>query len=64
MTEQQVIARLRSRIGGKTQREYAKDIGVSDSFLSDVLKRSRPPSGKILRALGLERVVTYARSKA
>lgn len=64
MNEAQVIARLRAKIGTKRQGKFAEEIGVSQSFLSEVLKGSRSPTGKILDALGLDRVVTYKRRKA
>lgn len=41
------------------QKELAKMIGISESFLSDVLAGRREPTGKILEFFGYERVVTY-----
>lgn len=38
---------------------YAKHIGVSPQYLNDVLRGRREPGKKILRALGLEKVVLY-----
>lgn len=43
----------------RTQKEVAAEIGVSLPFLNDILHGNREPSGKPLKFLGLERVVTY-----
>lgn len=42
-----------------SQRELAKQIGVSVPFLNSTLKGHREPQGKILDFLGLETVVAY-----
>lgn len=42
-----------------SQSSYAKSIGVSSSYLSDILKGKREPGHKILKALGLVRIVEY-----
>lgn len=42
-----------------SQAHYAACLGISESFLSDVLSGRREPSKKLLDALGLERVVYY-----
>lgn len=41
------------------QKELAAMIGISESFLSDVLAGRREPTGKILEFFGYERVITY-----
>lgn len=52
--------KLKPRIGRpRTQKELAAEIGVSTPFLNDILNGNREPSGKPLKFLGLERVVTY-----
>ena len=43
-----------------SQRAFAKSIGVSPAYLSDVLKGRREPGPKILDALGITRRATYA----
>ena len=45
------------------QAAWAKAHGVSPAYVSDVLVGRREPGDAILRALGLERVVTYRRTK-
>lgn len=42
-----------------SQRDMAKQIGVSVPFLNTLLTGKREPQGKILDFLGLERVVGY-----
>lgn len=49
------------RLGG--QRPMARAVGLSDSFVSDVLAGKRNPcSPRILKYLGISKVVMYVRS--
>lgn len=41
------------------QKTLAKQLGVSQGYLSDVLLGRREPADKILTCLGLRRVVTF-----
>lgn len=60
LTEQDVIDRLRAAVqAAGSQKAYAERIGVSQTYLSDVLNGSRAPGEKILTALQLEAVVMY-----
>lgn len=45
----------------QTQASLADQIGVSGSFLNEVIRGSRPPTGKILDFLNLERHVIYTK---
>lgn len=54
---------LERRIAKSTAKQVAEDIGVSASYLSEVIRGSRDPGPKILDALGLEKVVTYRRKR-
>lgn len=56
LTEDDVIERLRARLGTESQKEFAEGAGVSPQYLSDVLLRRRSPGGLILGELGLEDV--------
>jgi transcriptional regulator with XRE-family HTH domain len=49
-----IIELLRKAIGDGTAKDYAAKIGVSQQFLSDVLKGRRAPGHKLLAALGLK----------
>ena len=42
-----------------SQRALARELGVSEAYLSDIINGRRDPGRKILKALGLERVVDY-----
>lgn len=61
LTEEQARERLQERLdlaGGK-QTALAKELGVSLPYLNDVLHSRRELAGKLLDALGLERVISY-----
>jgi DNA-binding transcriptional regulator YdaS (Cro superfamily) len=63
LTEQDFIDRLRAAIvAAGSQKAYAEHIGVSESYLSDVLRGNRAPGEKIVTALNLE-VITMYREK-
>lgn len=59
LTQDEVVARLHSIIRTRTQASLAKEIGVSRSFLCEVLRGTRPPTGKILDHLGLRAQTVY-----
>ena len=64
MTETEVIAILRRKVHiAGTYKAYATANGLSIAYVWDVLQGRRAPGGKILDALGLERVVTYREIK-
>ena len=62
LTEDQVIELLRSIQGDRTMKDVALEMGVSLSYLSDVLLRHRAPGKLILERLGLIREVRYMRT--
>lgn len=43
----------------RSQQEFANQIGVSLSYLNDVLHGRREPGEKILSAIGVRKVVSY-----
>lgn len=47
-----------------SQKDLAAKLGVSPTYISDVLNERKEPGEAILEPLGLERVVTYRRKKA
>ena len=60
LTEQEVMDRLRAAVAAAgSQKAYAEQIGVSQTYLSDVLTGNRAPGEKILTALSLEAVMMY-----
>ena len=51
-----IVAMLRSHVAKEgTQLAVANKIGISASWLSDILTGARAPAGKVLEFLGLER---------
>jgi len=60
ITQGQVRARLRAIVKTRgTQSRLADEIGVSRSFLCEVMRGTRPPTGKILDHLGLRAQTVY-----
>lgn len=53
----ELLRRVIKRAG--SQKATAMEVGCSYAFLNDVLHGRREPSGLLLDALGLERVVSY-----
>lgn len=62
LEQEQVVDMLRKMIETRTQSSLAEEIGISRSFFCEVVKGTRPPTGKILQFLGLDCHVVYARS--
>jgi transcriptional regulator with XRE-family HTH domain len=59
-----VIAAIRrSAKEAGTQKALAERLGISESYLADVLGGRKDPGEAILEPLGLERVVTYRRKR-
>lgn len=48
---------------GENRSEYARKNGLSPSYINEIIKGTREPGDKVLKVLGLERVVTYRRKK-
>lgn len=61
MTIPQKLRQWAERLG--SQRALAKHLGVSEPYLSDVIHGRRDPGPKLLKALGLDRVVSYQPAK-
>ena len=59
LTQDQVVARLCAIVKTRSQSSLAKEIGVSRSFVSQVIKGTHPPTGKILDHLGLRAKTVY-----
>lgn len=56
------IKEIRRRIAiAGSQRKFAREIGISDAYLCDLLKGNRSPSDRILHAIGMEKVIEYRR---
>ena len=61
LTEAVVRRILQMAVEKQTQASLADHIGVSRSFLNEVIRGSRPPTGKILDFFNLERHVIYTK---
>jgi hypothetical protein len=59
----EIYASMRTAINAaSTQAAWAKQIGESPQIVNDVLNARRPPSPKILAALGYKKRIMYVRS--
>ncbi len=56
LTEDDVRQRLREFIGDRRQYVVARELGVTAPWLCQLLNGYRRPSGKVLDALGIERL--------
>lgn len=56
-----ILRKACRKAGGQSQ--WAGLNGMSGVYVSDVLAGRKEPAGKMLTALGLERVVTYRKVK-
>jgi transcriptional regulator with XRE-family HTH domain len=52
------ILALRKQISKASLRKVAIEIGISAPYLSDVMRGNRLPGPKVLKYLGLRRVIT------
>jgi len=62
MTPREILAARLLR-QGSTQRALAREIGISEAYLSDILSQRREAGKQVLEYLGLERRVTYRKVK-
>jgi transcriptional regulator with XRE-family HTH domain len=61
MRETKIIELLKTMQGTKSQIEFAKEIGISAPYLSDIYHGNRAPGVKVLRKLGLQKNVEYVK---
>ncbi len=54
-----VTALIKSRQGTQSAASYARTLGISPQFLSDVYKGLRGPSKEMLNSIGFVRVLMY-----
>lgn len=57
MTKDAVIKLLKQRQGERSLREFARDIGVTAAYLSDIYQSRREPGPAIQRYLRIRREV-------
>lgn len=59
-----ILETIRARVEkAGSQRALASEIQVSPQYLNDVLNGRKEPGEGILRPMGLERVVTYRKTR-
>lgn len=65
MNEAAVLAILKKRVAalGSTQASVAAALAISPAYLCDVMQGRRGLSDKVLKKLGIERVVTYRKAR-
>ena len=63
LTQSELVTWLRKRAALYSQKELAESLGLSESYLSDVLRGQRPPAGKLLAAIGYQAETRYVRVK-
>jgi transcriptional regulator with XRE-family HTH domain len=65
MTAEKVREKLKRLTSGCiTQRELARRMGCSPTFLNEVIRGIREPSGPVLKWLGMRRKVVYVADPA
>ena len=52
-TKMQLIEMLKKRMTGKTQRQFAAELDITQAYLSELLRGIRTPGDKVLNQLGL-----------
>lgn len=62
LRREQVIALLKQKQGDLTGTEFAKRLGISGSFLTEIYKGRRDPGETILSQLGLSKRVLYEKT--
>lgn len=55
---------IRARLEATTQRQLAHQLGISPSYLGDIVQGRRPASDAVVAALGLEVFYRYRRRAA
>lgn len=53
---EEVLEQLRKRQGNRSLRSFAREIGCSAAYLSDVYRGKRSLGPKVLEELGLEKI--------
>lgn len=59
LTVEQVLELLRKRQGNRTQREFAKELGITGQYLCDLYLRRRDPGEAVLKNFGIVRRTIY-----
>lgn len=65
LTTDDIIEHVRKLLADrkKTQKQYAAELGVAETFLGDVLNKRRPLGPLMLKRLGYDATPYYRRAK-
>jgi predicted transcriptional regulator len=63
LTLPEIAELVKTKRGERSQRALARELGVSDTFLSDVIKGRRKPGPTLLKALGYDPTPHFAKRK-
>ena len=55
-TENEVVEMLKAEQGDRSLRQFAEDLNISASYLSDIFLGKRSPGPAVLQVLNMERV--------
>ena len=58
-TEFEVVSILRKRCDASTQKDVARQLGISPQYLCDLLAERRPITEEVALKMGFERVVIF-----
>ena len=64
LSREDVIKLMRKRQGGRTDADFARELGISAPYLFEIYKGTRDPGDKVLDALGLQRETVYRKENA
>jgi transcriptional regulator with XRE-family HTH domain len=60
VSREEITRRLRAVVSSyRTQKEAAKELGVSDSYLSQVMNGGKPPSAALLALAGTQKISLF-----
>jgi len=62
-TEHNIREQLRRLVGERSQKDVAAYLGISPSYLCDILKGRRDVSAGVVRKMGYRRVVIFVRKE-
>ena len=59
MTEEELVTMLCHRIDQSSQKDVARELGISPQYLCDIVHYRRTVGNKVLKALGLRKINLY-----
>lgn len=62
LNREQAVEALRKAQAGRSNTEFAREIGVAVSLLTEIYKGRRDPAGAVLAHIGLTKRVVYQRT--